>query len=99
MIHPEYIFAHVKKPAFYRFTKVIPTYDGWHRVNIYSQVEKCEPNRDPVWGLSIVKSFVVREVDDQYLDFHPTTPPEDTLDDVLLPGSDSHAEVCCAVDH
>ena len=75
-IHPEYIFAHVKKPPLYRHTKVIPTYDGWHRVNIYADVLKDEPNRDPVWGLSIVQSYVVRDVDQQYLDFHPTTPPE-----------------------
>lgn len=70
------IFNHVSRPPLYRFTKIIPTYDGWHRVNVYAEVLKEEPNRDPVWGLSIVQSYVVREVDGQYLDFHPTTPPE-----------------------
>ena len=78
MIHENYLWAHIKKPPFYRSTKITPTYDGWHRVNIYSLVEKKESNRDPVWGMSIVKSFVVREVDSQYMDFHRTTPPEIT---------------------
>lgn len=70
------IWNHVSRPPLYRFTKIIPTHNGWHRVNVYAEVLKEEPNRDPVWGLSIVKSFVVREVDGQYLDFHPTTPAE-----------------------
>jgi len=75
-IHEEYLWGSVVKPSLYRGMKIVPTHNGWHRVNIYANVLKREPNRDDVWGLSIVKSFVVRDVDDQYLDFHPTTPPE-----------------------
>ena len=75
-IHADYLWSFVRKPSLYRFTKIIPTFDGWHRVNVYAEVLKEVPNRDPVWGLSIVKSFVVREVDGQYMDFHATTPPE-----------------------
>lgn len=72
MISCDMFFNHVSKPPLYRGTKVIPTYGDWHRVNVYGEV----PKANGCWGLSIVKSFVVREVDGQYLDFHHTTPPE-----------------------
>lgn len=72
MITNDMLFNHVSTPPLFRGTKIVPTHDGWHRVNVYAEVEKA----NGYWGLSIVKSFVVREVDGQYLDFHHTTPPE-----------------------
>lgn len=65
------VLAQVPRPTFYRRMTIRPTYDGWHRVNLYASVEKAHA----IWGLGIVASYVVRLVDSQYLDFHPTTPP------------------------
>lgn len=78
-IRESHVLAQVPRPPFYRRMTIKPTYDGWHRVNLYAQVEKTHAKKGSIWALGIVASYVVRWVDGQYLDFHPTTPPSVTI--------------------
>ena len=64
------IFNYVSKPPLYRGTREFNVFGDWWRVNVYQEREVAEG----VWGKRMAASYMVRCVDNQYLDFHYTTP-------------------------
>lgn len=64
------LFRYVPEPSRFHSVRETNVFGDWWRVNVYQEAEKFPG----VWGLRMAASYMVRVVEEQYLDFHRTTP-------------------------